>query len=101
MAKKQKNIAAKIAASVALLAILLSIIGTGALVVFSSLWATDEATYEFTPEQFDEIKSMKNDIEEPQEEIEIREQLEEILGSQVPWEPELESTEEVPTVVEE
>lgn len=41
--KKKKNMAAKIMASIALIAIILGIVGTWALVVVSSLWSSSNS----------------------------------------------------------
>ena len=41
--KKRKNMAAKIMATIALIAIILGIVGTWALVVVSSLWSSNNS----------------------------------------------------------
>lgn len=59
--KKRKNTMAKIMAGIALIAIVLGIIGTGILVIASSLWGTQES--EISQEELEQyIESLSGSL---------------------------------------
>lgn len=59
--KKRKNTMAKVMAGVALIAIVLGIIGTGILVIASSLWGTQES--EISQEELEQyIESLSGSL---------------------------------------